>query len=169
MPAATYEDAYKEALATAPRAEVIVETLSISHPDWTEVYRLVNDRKPLTARLETNEQVEFRPVGFSFAMPKSDVSGVQEMPITLSDLNKEVSSAVLSIASSRDVAKIEYRPYLLSDLERPQTVTPLVLFLREVKIADGVVTGKASFADLLNKPFINRIYSRRDFPALARS
>lgn len=164
---ATYEQAYREALMTSPRDEVVLETLEVSHPMWETSYYLVNDKEPFVAKLETGETVTFLAVGFSFSMPKSDSSGVQEMPITLSDINKVVSTAVLQIAMSSEPPKVRYRPYLASDPERPQMDTPLVLFLREVKIADGAVTGKASFADLLNRPFVNRLYNSRQFPNLA--
>lgn len=163
-----YETAFKEALAVAPKELQAVDTLEFDHPDFPQPYYMVNDRQPFRARLAPSGPfVDFQPVGLSFAAPKSDASGLQEMPITIVDMRREVSRVMLSIADSPTPVTVRYRPYLLNDPSRPQSKAPLVLFIRDVKIVDGSVSARASFADLLNKPFLGKIYNRREFPALA--
>lgn len=164
-----YTEAYREALATAPRDNPTVETLSISHPDKAQTIYLANNSEELVANLEDGTEVTFRPVGFAFTLPKQNSTGVQELSVTLSNINQEASDFVLSIATSDVPATLKWRPYLLSDLTQPQMNPPITLFLRSSILTDHTVVAKASFADLLNKPFISRLYTRDRFPSLSYS
>lgn len=162
-----YQAAYREAVALAKRSEVAVETIEVRHdPTGTLVY-LCNYKHDITANLEDGTPVTFRAVGFNFTLPSADETGVSELVITVQNVNHEASDVMLAFADSSVPAKVVYRPYLLSDLSTPQMNPPLELFARSGSATDKAVTVRASFADLLNKPFLNRVYNRRAFPSLS--
>jgi hypothetical protein len=160
-----YEQAYKEALASSPKGSLILETLEVRH-ETAGVFYLVNDNVPLTAKLENGEEVTFRAAGFNLTLPTKDDSGVQSLTVTLSDINREASDFVFKTVGSKKPIKMSYRPYLKDDTTKPQTKAPLVLYAREVSIKGPNIKATANFADLLNKPFLNKIYTRRLFPSL---
>lgn len=162
-----YKAAYREAVSLAKRSDVAVETIEIRHdPSGTLAY-LCNYKEDIQANLEDGTPVTFRAVGFSFTLPSADESGVAEMTITVQNIDHEASDLLLKFADSDVPTQVIYRPYLLSDLSTPQMDPPLELFARSGSANDKVVTLKASFADLLNKPFLNRVYNRRAFPSLS--
>jgi len=162
-----YKDAYIEALSVAPKTEQVLDTLELSHPLFPQPYYFVSDRIEFVATLENNQTVTFVPIGMNFTMPKVNSSGVQEMTISFLDVGRQVSSLALSVAVSSEPIRAAYRPYLRNDPGQPQISAPFILFLRDAKITRDSVAAKATFADLLNRPFISKLYTRREFPALA--
>lgn len=163
-----YEDAYKEALALAPTDEVELATLVVSHPSKPEPIYLVQDRVNHTLTLEDSSTHEFRACAFNFAMPPTGENGAQSLTIGIDNIEREVSDFIDSVEDSKDKVTVTYRPYLKSDPTRPQ-MTPLVLTLSDVNVGDVQVTGKASFADIVNKKFLTEFYTRAGFPGLANS
>lgn len=167
MPNDSYEDAIKEAYACAPAGVVFLHTLQISHPDVAEDIFLVQDRTDKTCTLETAEEELFTACAFRFSLPTTGEDGLQELSIAIDNVNRVVSDYLDQVKDSNDPVAITYRPYLSTDLTTPQMDPPLVLYLRDVNVNVFEVTGKATFADILNKRFLTDLYTRQRFPSLA--
>lgn len=161
------EEALKEAYATAPSDIVILETLQIFHPDATpQNYFIVRNLEDVTATLETSEVVTFEACGFRLNLPAAGDNGVQELQLSIDNVDRRIGAFLDSVATSRTPVKVWYRPYLSTDLSQPQMMPPLELYLTDVTVSLFEVTGKATFNDLLNKAVPNELYTRVRFPSL---
>ena len=56
--------------------------------------------------------------------------------------------------------------YLSNDLTQPQLDPPLSLILQDVQITMLQVSGRATFADVINKKWPTEYYTRARFPSL---
>lgn len=166
MPA-SWEDAVKEAYTSSPKGVVIYETLQVSHPSVAEDYYLINQRESFDLPLEDGGgPVTFKASGFNFTLPPTGENGTQDLRLSIDNVDREITDFLMQVIGSAEPVKITYRPYLSSDLTKPQLDPPLELTLRDVKINNFNVTGRATFADVLNQPFPNDYYTRTRFPSL---
>ena len=167
MPNNTLEDAIKEAYVCSPSNEVPLETLEFSHPAVTNPIYLVRNSEDMNLTLENNETKLFRACGFRMSLPAAGENGIQEISLGIDNVNGEVTDFVNAVIGSNVEVKVTYRPYLASDLTKPQMDPPLVLFLSDITINESEAVGKASFADIVNKKFPTQYYTRARFPSLA--
>lgn len=180
MPNASLSEALKEAYAAAPSDLVILHTLELRHPSFTDEdgnptpIRVVRDNQDLTARLEASaplnpgEMAPFIAMGFDLELPTIDTSPVPEITITLDNVSREIVKYLDSAAESQDKIEVTYRPYLSNDLEGPQMDPPITLVLSEVTADVFRVTGRARMLDVGNKAFPAETYTATNFPGLTR-
>ena len=98
--------------------------------------------------------------------PISGDNGLQELTVSVDNVDREASDYLDSVKTTGVPVQVTYRPYLNSVRTEPQMDPPLVLFLGDAKITVFEVTGRASFADLINKKFPTQLYTRSRFPSL---
>jgi hypothetical protein len=169
MPNDIWLTAYREALATAPTDEVLLDTLEIRHPDVVEVFYLVRDLKdwdlPLTLGATPTT---FEAANFNFTLPESGEIGIQEIQVGIGNVDRRIGLFIQSVVGSSKSVSLIYRPYLNSDLTQPQIDPPYELFLSDITITASQVVGRARFTDLVNRKFPNELYTRRRFPTLGR-
>jgi hypothetical protein len=168
MPNDLLEAALKEAYATARASAVILDTLQVSHVSQAESLFLVSALVDYDLTLETDEVVTFKGCAFRITPPATGENGKQELGLVFDNVNREVSDFMHAAKSTPSPVEITYRPYLLDNLTQPQLKTPLVLYLTDVVVTLFDVSGRASFADIINRPFPARsqIYTRTRFPGL---
>ena len=159
-------EAIKEAYATCPASMVVYHTLEIRQPTVQGAIFLVQSRTNLTALDEDGNERTFEPVGFQFALPPSNEEGFKSLNIAIDYVGRRVKDFIRIAKSSKIAVEVVYRPYLSSDLTAPQMDPPLVLYLKDVSVVQGQVTGRATFMDLVNKLFPYEKYNRQRFPAL---
>lgn len=159
-------DAIKEAYAVAPTNIRVFETLEISHEEIESPIYLVQDFRPLTAILETDAEVTFQPVWFNFSLPAANESGRQDLSISIDNIDRQVSDFIALAKNNRTPVFITYRPFLSYDLSQPQLNPPLRLTLQDVNITLTSVSGKAIFADVVNKKWPTEYYTRSRFPSI---
>lgn len=163
----TLTEAIKEAYASAPSAVVYLETLQLSHPlVGTDIF-LVNDRVGHTMTLETAVPKVFRACAFRMALPASGDGGIQELSLAIDNVGREISDFINTVRDSLSPVSVTYRPYLSTDLTTPQMDPPLVLNLTDIVVTAVEVTGRATFADIINRKFPTDFYTRSRFPGLA--
>ncbi len=167
MPDDSLSDAIREAYACCPTSVVILETIEISHPLVAESLYLVRNNEEIVATLETDEVVTFQPVGFRMSLPASGENGIQELSLAVDNIDRVASDFIEQVYASSDPVIITYRPYRSDDLtQHGLGDNPLILTLTDVRINSFEVSGKATFGDLLNKPFLTENYTRKRFPSL---
>jgi hypothetical protein len=166
MPSAEYTAAVKEAFASAPSNVVVLDTLEISHPDLGATLYLVKNRENLTLSLEDSSSHEFEGVGFRMSLPPAGENGIQDLSLAIDNTDRRITDLINVIKASKVPAEVKYRPYLSSDLLHPQTNVPLILYLRNVTLSVFEATGRASFADIINRKFPRENYTRDRFPSL---
>lgn len=167
MPNASLDAVLKEAYATAPSDVVYLDTLEISHPAVGSSIFLVKDRVDHTLTLETTEEVLFKGCSFKVILPSSGQNGVQEISVAIDNVDRAIGDFIETAKESLVPVSLSFRPYLASDPTTPLMNPPLTLFLRDVVVNAFQVTGKATFADILNKRFLSLLYTRERFPSLA--
>lgn len=114
---------YSEFFLKSKSSVVQLETLEISHPSFTKIYRIVrNAVEGVTVKLENEIYADFTyyPLQIENAGVRDDLD--QSLKINLGDLG-EVLPKELDEVSSKDGFSIKptvvYRTYRSDDLERP--------------------------------------------------
>lgn len=158
--------AIREAYAVAPSNVAILETLEISHPSIGGTIYLVKNREDLTLTLEDDSEHLFEGVGFRMTLPASGDNGIQSLTLAIDNVDRRVSDFLNTAKDYQTPVTVKYRPYLSNDYTTPQIETPLVLYLTDISVTVMEITGKASFADLLNKKFPTELYTRARFPSI---
>lgn len=169
----TLSEAIKEAFASVPTGKVVLDTLSVENPNNGETIYLANSAVDHVLTLETGETVTFEKSAFSFKLPQDGSSGRQDLQLQMDNNDRRIINFIIgatntAIENSKVMPPCEcvYRPYLLPDTSTPQMDPPLMLTLKGARVKDGVVSAKATFADVLNAPFPNENYTRQRFPNL---
>lgn len=159
-------EAIREAYAVAPADVAVIESIELSHSSINESIYMVQSRLPMIMTLETGATVEFEPVPFRFTLPAAGENGRQELRIAIDNVDRRISDFIEQVKSHVAPVKLVYRPYLSNDLSQPQMNPPLVLSLQQISVSALEVTGRATFADILNRKFPADFYTRNRFPGL---
>lgn len=159
------QEALREAYATAQSNVVQLDTLEFSHPNVDPLF-LVKDRVDHLLRLETGVWKTFIATAIRFTLPATGENGLQDLNIAVDNVDRRPTLFVQKCIGSRDPVQVVYRPYLSTDNTAPQIDPPLRLYLRDIQIRAEEVTGRATFADVLNRKFLTDTFNRRRFPTL---
>lgn len=163
----TISEALKEAYASAPSDVVYLQTIELSHPNIDDPIRLVTDRVDHTFTLEDGTTTAlFEAAAFAMSLPASGDNGVQQLNIQIDNVDERVSDFITSVEDSILPVKCIMRPYLANDPTTCQQIPPLTLFLSDITVNEITATGKATFADILNKAYPTEYYTRARFPSL---
>jgi len=166
MPNPSLQDAIKEAYASAPSQQVIIDTLEIRQTGVQAPIYIVKAPLPVTALDENGISKVYRPAGFQFTLPAENEEGFRSLTIGVDNIDRAVSDFVNTAKSTDVPVEVIYRPYLSTDLTAPQMIPPLVLYLKDIHITDLQVSGRATFMDLVNEKFPSELYTRARFPSL---
>lgn len=164
---ASLQDAIKEAFAVAPVNKVVLHTLEIRQIGVQDPVYLVQSRRGITALLEDGvTYADFEPVGFQFTLPPSNEEGFRSLNISIDNVGRRVIDFLETAMAHSVPVEVLYRPYLSDNLDAPQMIPPLVLYLKDVQVTAQQVVGRATFMDIVNLKFPSQLYSRDRFPAL---
>jgi hypothetical protein len=166
MPDSQWEDAAREAFASAKKNIAYLEAIQITHPTGGDFY-FVKNKTALTLTLEDLSVVEHEPIPFKLDRPSQGENGAQELSFSVSNIDRRVSDFITAIKNSQEPALIKWRVYLSDDLTTPMRTNPLVLTIESFSVGMFSVTGRARFMDVLNRPYPNEIYNRQRFPSLS--
>lgn len=167
MPDPAYTAALKEAMASAPNGVVILHTIELEHPSLEEHLYLVQDYVSHDCTLENGGGVKtFLPAPFRFTLPATGVNGLQELNIGIDNVDQAVSDFLAQLEGNPEPVKLKYRTYLNTAKSAPQNGKPLTLFLSDISVNQVEVTGRAAFANIINRPFLFPLYNVREFPGL---
>lgn len=173
MPDFSLSDALQEAYASAPSSEVILHTLEIRHPSFTQPIRVVRDHHDFTAFLESDApedpscEVTFVALAFDFTLPEVSKANTPEIDISLDNVSGEIIAYLDAAAQTAELIEVTYRPYLASDPSGPQMNPPMTLVIRSVTADVFRVRARAGYADLSNRKFPNEVYDAERFPGLS--
>jgi hypothetical protein len=165
MPELGYTNAIKEAYASAKKNVAIIDSLEISHPELTTFY-LVRNKSALTLTNENSETNVFEPVSFMLDRPRQGETGAQELTLTVDNVDRRISDSIETVKNSQTPVTVKWRPYLSSDLTAPQMAAPLELTLADVTVDNFNVVGRCQFVNVINRPFVNELFTRSRFPSL---
>ena len=173
---ATYEEALKEAFASAPICEIIYHCLEINHPDFTQPIRIVQGNDNVFARLEADapidsgEIVEFIGAPWDMKPPAVQEDRMPELELSFDNVSREITR-YLSLASvGGQPLKVIYRIYTTSTLEiAPQIDPPIEMEINSATADVYMVTTKATLDDVFGSAFPVERYTHERFPSLNHS
>lgn len=166
-------EALKEAYASASTDQVILHTLELIHPAFTEPIRVVADYVPLTAKLEDSapfnggEMVDFQAFAFDLVPPEVIDSGVPELQISLDNVSGEILENIELAMGIPEKLEVFWRVYLSTNLDTgPENHPPLRMTITSISANATTIQARASIVDFVNKKFPNNEYDDRRFPGL---
>lgn len=176
----SYEQALKEAYASAPLDEVILDTLELRHPSFVDdlgnptAVRIVCQYQNYELRLEANapinggQLVTFIACPFKFKLPDFSEDSVPTLQIQVDNVSREITKYLeMAIAEITPIG-VTYRPYLASDPSGPQMDPPFYFSLSKVTVDVFQITGTCTINDVHNWPFPADKYTPSRFPGLVR-
>jgi hypothetical protein len=108
-------------------------------------------------------------VPFLVQLPTQDGKGQQDLQIVIDNVGREIMDAIEAAAADPSVnITVTYRVFLDIANSLPQNDPPLVLALPSIVVGMASVTGTATRADVLNRPFPSEVYRVDSFPGLNR-
>jgi Domain of unknown function (DUF1833) len=160
----------KQAFASAPAEEIIIETLQLSHSRFSDTWYLSSNVSEFDAKLESGATVKFTPLPFTVKLPASDAQGGQLLDISIANAGQEMVDEIEAAAAApNERIEVVYRVYLQSDKTMPQNL-PLKLSLDNIVMTDEAIRATAGRSDVLNFKFPNLVYATgvNGFPGLDR-
>lgn len=183
-----WAQAIQEAYASAPTSEVVLHTLELRHPSFTddggaltavrvvldhgeehEVAGVVTFGHYLTleddAPVQAGQSVLFQACAFGVSLPEQREGSLPSLEIELDNVTREIMEHLEGAVGQRAPVEVTYREWLSSDRTAPQFSLG-GLTMKSVKSNALRVTGTAQFSDLINRTFPSRVYRPEEFRGL---
>ncbi len=174
MPDPTLSEAIKEAYASAPDNVVILHTLELLHPAFTQPIRVVRDYQDLTATLESGapqnggQAVLFIGYAFDLVLPQmTEQTALPQIIVTIDNVDRAIVQNIEAAMTTTDVIQIIYRPYLSTDLSAPQMIPPMEFQVQSIQADVFQVRATCNYGDPANRAFPNEDFTLARFPGLA--
>ena len=160
--------AEKEAYANADDNRVMLYTLELMHPQFTEALRIVADNDSLSAEIETGDTVEFTPFFFSIKRPPISEEPDPSLQITVDNVSGFMTPYLDIASRSGDSIHVIFRPYLVDEGDDSITrLSSIKLAIRNASATMTSVTLTAAHINPANLPFPKENYTADRFPGLA--
>ena len=160
--------AEKEAYANADDNRVMLYTLELMHPQFTQPLRIVADNDPLTAEIETGDTVLFTPFFFSIKRPPISEEPDPSLQITVDNVSGFMTPYLDIASRSGDSIHVVFRPYLVDEGDDSITrLSSIKLAIRNANATMTSVTLTAAHINPANLPFPKENYTSDRFPGLA--
>lgn len=161
----------KRVYASAPSDRRYIETMELSHPLFPYTFNLTNDPVPWFFKRSAGDVgvTQFQPVPFRLVFPTVDGKGQQDLQILLDNVGRIAMESIEAAAALPTVnIDVVVRIYLDVPGSEPQNDPPWRLTLQSIVIDAQSITGTATRADVLNRPFPTDLYRVDLFPGLNR-
>ena len=160
--------AEKEAYANADDTRVMLYTLELMHPKFTQPLRIVNDNDPLTAEIETNKTVEFMPFFFRIKRPTISEEPDPSLQITVDNVSGFMTPYLYTASRSKESIHVTFRPFLIDESDNSITrLSSIKLAIRNTSANMTSVTLTAAHINPANLPFPKENYTADRFPGLS--
>lgn len=159
----------KRYYASAPAGEVMRETVSLYHPQFSQDWHLTSDSVGFSADLGDGSVVTFTPAPFKVKLPPRDGSSAQSLTFSLANLGESIMAelAAMTADMATDI-RLEFRGYLDTGASATPDEGPLVLSLREIEVTPTQINGNATSVPLFATSVPRLTYTRQAFPGLSR-
>lgn len=174
----SYDEAIKEAYASADVTKVPLITLEIHHPTFFDdegnrtAIRVVRAYKDYTLGLEPTaplnggQMVLFQKCAFEFKEPGFSEKRVPVLPIAINGVSREINKYLEEAIQTRAELTVFMRPYMESNPSQPAMDPPYRFALTNVSVDLFQVTGECNLKDVYNFPFPFDTYNTDVFPGL---
>lgn len=160
----------KRIYASAPMDAYAVQTLELSHTNFSGTWYLNDDRKNWSFNIDSlGSPVTFLTCPFKIKLPTNNTEGGQELQIAFANIGEPfISEIEAAIVDPTEAISATYRIYLNVEYSVQQNNPDLVMAISSVVIENSYITAQASRFDILNNRFPTQIYTTQDFPGLLR-
>ena len=159
----------KKLYASAPAGVVYIDTLELSHSQFLQTFFINNALRLWQFDLGDGTLQEFSPVPFQMVFPTIDGRGQQDLQLMIDNVGRDAMDAIEAAALfPQENIAVTVRTYLNQKDSLPQNSPPLKLTLSEIEVSKTAITGTATRADVLNRPFPSVLYRPDTFPGLDR-
>ena len=160
--------AEKEAYANADDNRIMLYTLELMHPQFTQPLRIVADNDLLRAKIETGDTVEFTPFFFSIKRPPISEEPDPSLQITVDNVSGFMTPYLEIASRSGDSIHVMFRPFLIDEGDNSITrLSNIKLAIRNASATMTSVTLTAAHINPANLPFPKENYTSDRFPGLA--
>ena len=160
--------AEKEAYANADDTRIMLYTLELMHPSFTQPLRIVADNDPLTTAIETGDTVEFTPFFFSIKRPPISEEPDPSLQITVDNVSGFMTPYLDIASRSGDSIHVMFRPFLIDEGDDSITrLSSIKLAIRNASANMNNVTLTAAHINPANLPFPKENYTSDRFPGLS--
>ena len=160
--------AEKEAYANADDTRIMLYTLELMHPSFTQPLRIVADNDTLAAEIETGDTVEFTPFFFSIKRPPISEEPDPSLQITVDNVSGFMTPHLDIASRSGDSIHVMFRPFLIDEGDNSITrLSSIKLAIRNASATMISVTLTAAHINPANLPFPKENYTSDRFPGLA--
>ena len=159
-----YTNDYLTLMGSPEPTDIIIETLEISHTNFTKTYYLCNYNENFTGDIPS--PTVFEPAGFRITLPTQNESGNETFNLVLDATDRVIIDELeLAITTYNEPIDVKYRPFIFGD-STPQIDNPFTFKLFNVTYENGVVTGTGNLPEFNNYKFPRNVYKLTEFPAL---
>jgi hypothetical protein len=155
-----FQQAYKEALASAQEDITFTDTLTISHPTFPAPFRFARADKDVT--LAGNVYIGRQ---FSMTLPQLKAKSAGGIQITITDIDFSVGATLDAAVSSLTPITILYQGFISTESTvQAEFSAPLEATRIAINGRTLVLTG--TYPDLINKKIPSQEYTSNNFPGL---
>jgi hypothetical protein len=143
---------YKKAVTDVSTAEVLLCFVTLSHPNWSEPIKIVNNNVAIN---------DFIPYGFSFKAPKPATTGEYTGEIEIDNTDRYITKFIRDETTSISVEVY----YALASTPTQIEFGPFFLQMKEAQIS-GTITAKLSKETVLDNQLTGFLMDVKTFPGL---
>lgn len=166
-----YDEAAREAMASASDGGLFFTPLEITHPTLTDPVRVVaNSPEDLRFRLETDapynagEEVWFTACPYNVRLPAHGLLPDPYAVLTIDATPADLLQAAFNLANSSSPAQVIVREYLDKDKNEPKAV--LRMYMTNITASLQQMSAQLRILNAANVPFPPNIITREDFASL---
>lgn len=145
--------------------DVILHTIELQCPAWTDPICIVKDFRDHTIITEDARTLTAKASGMAIALPKRDATGTQNLTFAIDNVRSEASRLLRAANENRQLVTLIYRCYLASDLSAPAE-RPIKFIVRSYKAQAQHVEITAGLFDLINLRWPRHKYDAEFSPGL---
>lgn len=147
-----------------PEAQAVLDGMTAAARDLVGLVAQLEGGAPEDAAT----WVPFTAVAFNFEEPEVDSVPVPEATLSIDNVDRAITDALMLAATSQEKTDVIYRGFLATDPTQPVNNPPLLLTLSDAEAGALQVTGRARMVDLGAKAFPAVTYTTRRYPGLKR-
>lgn len=146
-------------------SEVIIDTIELACPAWTESIYIVKGYEDMTLGLDGVVYKTFMAAPIAIALPKKSNQGAQTLNFAIDNVTGQAQRLIDTAIESEKRIRLTFRRYLNTDLTQPSE-NPFYATVLGGNVSGTTVQIEAGFVDALNYAWPRKLYNTIDFPGL---
>lgn len=155
-----FEQAYKEALASAPDNIATLDTITISHSTFAQPFRFVRAEEDQT--LDGDLYIARQ---FDIKLPEMSAASSGGLQLQISDIDYSVVAAADKAVNTLEPMLVLYQGFMTTEVGA-QVAFTTPLEGTSLQLKGTTLTINATYPDLVNKKIPNDKYTTEEFPGL---